>query len=106
MSDLKKAAFTCDICNKFLKDPIHLPCFCTICKHHLSDNSVKDGLIKCEPCGDEFIVKDITIKENKRLKNVLEAEDHLTNQEKETKKEIYDQIDQFQQIYEQFMNDS
>ena len=39
----------------------------------MSDNSVKDGLIKCEPCGDEFIVKDIPIKENKRLKNVLEG---------------------------------
>ena len=106
MSDLKKIAFTCGICNKILKDPIHLPCYCTICIEHFSDNSVKDGLIKCETCEDVFVVKGIIIKENKRLKKVLEAEHHLTNQEKEAKKEIHDQIEQFQQLYEQFMNNS
>ena len=68
MSSLKKSDFICRICHKILSDPINLPCHCVICSEHLSDSSVKDGLIKCEPCDDEFIVKDMKIKENTLLK--------------------------------------
>jgi DNA-directed RNA polymerase subunit M/transcription elongation factor TFIIS len=86
MRSLNKLDFMCQICKKILTDPIHLPCFCTICNEHLSDKSVKDGLIKCEPCGDDFRVKDIKVKENKILKKVLAAERSFGNQEKEAKK--------------------
>ena len=106
MNDLRKSDFICGICNKILKEPIHLPCFCTICNEHLSDNTVKDGLIKCEPCGDDFVVKDIKIKENKLSKKVLAAENHLTNQEKAAKKEIHEQINKFQKLFEQLKNDT
>jgi WD40 repeat protein len=106
MNTLNKSDVTCRICHMVLRDPIQLPCFCTICKEHISDNTVKDGLIKCDPCGDDFRVIDIKVKENTVLKKVLEAEHHLSNQEKEAKKEIHDKINQFHQLYDQFIDNS
>ena len=92
MSSFNKSGVTCEICKKILSDPINLPCHCVICKENLSDKSVKDGLIKCEPCGDEFIAKDVKIIENNLLKKLLANQDYLTYQEKEAKKEIHEQI--------------
>ena len=68
MSTFNQSDVTCQICKKILIYQIHLPYFCTICSIHLSDDSVKGGLIKCVSCGDEFPVKDIKIREKKILK--------------------------------------
>jgi hypothetical protein len=62
MDKRKKTDFQCFICNRILNSPIDLPCNCgncTICQKHLKDDSVKNGLIKCETCKKVFLVKDI-----------------------------------------------
>jgi ribosomal protein L37AE/L43A len=73
---------------------------CTICHKHLKDGSVKNGLIKCETCKKEFLVKDIKIKENKFAKIVLDSEQHLSNEEKQVKSEIHDLLNKFQELNE------
>ncbi len=44
-----------------------------ICNENLSGNSVKDGWIKCEMCGNDLVVKNVKIKENNILKKLLIA---------------------------------
>ena len=99
MVKLSKLDLLCQICNNILKDPIQLPCHCTICHAHLK--TAKDGLISCETCGDEFAVNNIECKVNKLAKKVLDAEDHLSSEEKELKKEIHELMLSFQRLRHQ-----
>ena len=71
----------------------------------MKDGSVKHGIIKCKTCGDGFIVDNIKIKENKFLKNYLESEHHLSNEEKQIKNEIHDLFKQFQELSTQYSVD-
>ena len=82
-----------------------MPCHCTICHIHLTDGSVKDGLIECEPCGGKFVVKDIQLKENKYAKFILEADGHLSPEEKKVKSEIQKLLNQLQQHYDQLQKE-
>ena len=101
MDKITKKELSCQICNKILKEPVHLPCHCTICQAHLTDDSVQDGLITCEPCGDEFVAKNIQIKANKLATLHLNAEHHLSDEEKMLKNDIDNLIAEFQQLYDQ-----
>ena len=87
------------MCNKVLKDPVNLPCQCTICQVHLK--SAKDGLISCEVCEKEFVVKNIECKVNKLAKKALDAEYYLSTEEKELKRDIHDMLLAFQQLRDQ-----
>ena len=102
MLNLKKAELLCNICGNILKDPINLPCFCMICHKHLKDDTVKNGLIKCLPCNDEFLATNIKVKFNRLAKINLEAEDYLSPDEKQTKREINDLLAQFQELCSRF----
>ncbi len=102
MDNITKADFVCLICNNILKDPIHLPCYCTICHKHLTDGSVKNGLIKCEKCKKNFLVKDIEIIENNFAKIVLDAELHLSNCEKLMKRDIHVLFNKLQNLKDEF----
>ena len=100
MDNLKKTDFQCLICNKILNDPIDLPCNCTIFHKHLKDDSVKNGLIKCGTCNEEFLVKDLKIKVNKIAKLFLDSEQHLGNEEKQLKSEVHILMKKFHQFNE------
>ena len=101
MVNFRKSELQCQLCSKILKDPVNLPCQCTICHGHLKDGSVKDGLIKCEPCGDNFVVKDIHLKVNTLAKRILDAEGHLSPQEKNIKSKIQKLLNELQQLNDQ-----
>ena len=90
MLNLRKKAFSCKICGNILKDPINLPCFCMICHKHLNDDSVKNGIVACLPCGKEFFATDISVNFNNLAQISLDAEDYLSQDEKEMKREIND----------------
>ena len=105
MTIISKSDLQCQICKKILKYPVHLPCHCTICHGHLTDGSVKDGHIKCEQCGDKFVVKDIEFKVNKLAKRILNAEGHLRPEENTVKGEMQELLKQLQQLYDQLQQE-
>ena len=88
MVNLSKSKLQCQICGKILNDPVHLPCYCTICQVHLTDSSVKYGLIKCEPCGEKFVVKGMQLKTNKYAQFILDSDGYLSPEEKSVKLEM------------------
>ena len=100
--DFEKSDLLCLICNKILSGPRQLPCLCTICDIHLKDGSVKNGLITCVSCGEEFAVKNIQCKVNKLAKYLLDKEEHLSSKEKEVKSSIEELFDELQHIYDCF----
>ena len=87
MTNVSKSDLKCQLCSKILKDPVNLPCYCTICHAHLTDGSAKDGRITCVECKDTFVVKDIQLKVNKHAKFILDNEAHLSPEEKAAKSE-------------------
>ena len=105
MVNVNKSEVQCQLCSKILKNPVNLPCQCTICHAHLTDGSVKDGLIACVPCGENFVVKSIQLKENKYAKLILDADGHLNPEEKAVKSEIQRLFNEFLNIYEQLQQE-
>ena len=102
----KKAELLCSICNKIVREPIYLPCHCTICDIHLTDTSVQNGLIPCVTCGDKFVVKSIEYKVNKLAKCILDKEEHLSSEEKIIKSAINSVFAQFTQLYDIFKQEN
>ena len=105
MTNVSKSDLKCQLCSKILKDPVNLPCYCTICHAHLTDGSAKDGVILCESCGETFVVKDMHSKVNKLFKRILDAEGHLSPQEKAVKSEIQYLLNEFQLLYDQIQQE-
>ena len=105
MSNVNKSALQCHLCSKILKDPVNLPCQCTICHNHLKDDSVKDGILTCVECGDKFVVKDMQLKVNKLAKRILDAENHLSPEEKDAKTEMQLLLNEFQQLYDKLQQE-
>ena len=99
MVKFSKSDLLCQMCHRVLKDPVNLPCQCTICHAHLK--SPKDGLISCETCREEFVVKNIQCKVTKLAKKALDAEYHLSPEEKELKRDIHEMLLEFQRLRNQ-----
>ena len=90
-----KTDLVCGICKKIFRDPIFLPCHCTICKEHIDDiakNSQKNdsspSKIECQFCKEEFDLPSKGFTENTRLKMIIEKSAHLSTEEKDLKKGI------------------
>ena len=105
LTSMSKSDLQCHLCSKILKEPVNLPCHCTICHGHLTDGSVKDGIIKCESCNEMFAVKDIELVVNKYAKLILDAEVHLSPEEKAMKREIEKLCNEFQLLYDQLQHE-
>ena len=103
MVNFRKSELQCQLCSKILKDPVNLPCQCTICHGHLKDGSVKDGLIECVPCGEKFVVKGIQLKVSKYAK--LESEGSLSPVEKAAKSKTQKLHNEFQQLYDKLQQE-
>ena len=101
MVNVNKSELQCQLWNKILKNPVHLPCHCTICHAHLTDGSAKDGRISCVSCGENFEVKDMQFKVNNYAKFILDAESHLSPKEKADKSKMQNSLNEFQQLFDE-----
>jgi hypothetical protein len=99
-----KSRCTCSYCTKILKDPILLPCGDCICLEHLSERDVrKVNKIKCKKCNEEYQVKDKEFKSNEALKNQIESQSHLSDEEINLKQELKESIKKFFEFYDAFV---
>jgi hypothetical protein len=98
-----KSELTCSYCSKIFKDPILLPCDDSICRGHLSERDVvKANKIKCKKCNDEFQVNDDAFRSNKTLRNLIENQSYLSDEESSLKHEIEISIRKFFEFYDEF----
>ena len=93
-----KSELTCNICKLLVNKPVTLPCSDVICDEHLSDDSAKNGLIKCMKCDKDFNVPRRGFPSNKRVTNLLAKERHLSNEEKSIKHAIQELIQKLEQL--------
>ena len=102
-----KLDFQCSCCNKILKNPIHLPCFCdTICAEHLNDSNVlKEKCIKCNKCNQIFPLNECDFKSNEIVQNLLAKEIYLSDNEKKLKKSLETRLKLFYDLAEQLEQD-
>ena len=105
MGIVQKVDLVCPICQKILNEPVQLPCFCTICNAHLTDQTVsKEGFIKCVTCKEDFDVANSRCKENKLAKILLEGDGHLTEPEKAAKLNILNTFERIMAMQNQLRN--
>jgi hypothetical protein len=97
----EKSDFVCSFCKKILKNPINLPCFDIICEHHLKETSVlHDKSIKCSTCKVTFNLDTHTFVPNRLLKNLLEKQFYLSDEEKDLKKSLENSLQDFFKLSE------
>ena len=96
-----KALLICNICSNFLKDPVYLPCHCSICKHHLCLHIGKHS-IKCNFCNEVFEIPPEGFRENKKAKYIIETDGHLTEEEKQAKQNVINSSLYLEKLFEQF----
>jgi len=97
----EKSDFVCSFCSKILKNPINLPCFDIICEHHLTETSVlHDKCIKCATCKVTFDLDTHTFVPNRILKNLLEKQFYLSDEEKYLKKSLENSLQDFFKLSE------
>ena len=99
-----KANWTCSYCSKILKDPILLPCEDNICRQHLKEKDVvKQNAIKCVKCAENFPIKGHEFKSNKTLKQLLEDNSYLSEEEINLKQNLEESIRKFFGFYDEFI---
>jgi hypothetical protein len=100
----QKSQFTCSYCYKIFKEPILLPCEDSICREHLAEREVvKQNKIKCNKCNEEFGVKNNEFKSNDALKNSIESQSYLNQEEISLKQELEETIRKFFEFYDEFI---
>ena len=74
-----KSRFICQICNKFLQNPVTLSCECNICHEHLEElfSNENEILFQCKNCKTKTKTKKSDLKENQNLNLELERNIHL-----------------------------
>jgi hypothetical protein len=98
-----KSQLTCSNCSRIFKDPILLPCDDSICRGHLSERDVcKANKIKCKACNGEFQFNDDAFRSNKTLRNLIENQSYLSDEESSLKHEIEISIRKFFEFYDEF----
>jgi WD40 repeat protein len=93
-----KENLICKLCNKFLHDPVFLPCFCYVCNEHMSSSGNK---ITCLTCNEEF-PKSKRFKSNEFAKKFLNSDLHLTEEQRSTKQSITKMFSEFDCLLEEF----
>jgi WD40 repeat protein len=97
MSIINNSIYICDFigCNKYLKEPITLPCGETVCREHVNDTS---ATFKCPVCEQDFIIPEEGFKINKKINTFINENSHLNGQHRELK----DMFDKLERIIENF----
>jgi hypothetical protein len=99
----EKSQVTCSYCSRIVKDPILLPCNDSICREHLNERDVvRENIIKCAKCNEEFQVNGLEFKSNIELMKLLESHSYLSSEEIELKRELEDSIQKFFEFYDKF----
>ena len=82
-----KEDLQCSYCLRILKIPMSLPCVCeNICYEHLAElRFANANQIKCSSCHKQFDLSEHDLKENKKLKSLIDKEAHLSDTEKDLK---------------------
>ena len=93
-----KENLICNLCNKFLHDPVFLPCFCYVCNEHMSSSG---NNIKCLTCNEEF-PKSKRFKSNEFAKKFLDSDSHLTEEQRSIKQSIKKMFSEFDCLLEEF----
>jgi hypothetical protein len=99
-----KLNLTCSNCSQILKDPIELPCENNICKAHLTEKDVvKQKKIKCAECKQDFKIKTNEFKSNKILKQLIESQSYLNEEETRLKQTLEDSTRKLFRLFGEFM---
>ena len=99
-----KSFLTCFNCSKIYNNPILLPCADCICEHHLKEeNTLKPNQIKCSKCNKTFDLEDNTFKQINLLKEMLDNELYLTDEEKCLKHQIEFSLNEYFQIQDELI---
>ena len=88
----------CALCKDFLSDPVNLPCWCTVCKHHLNNKSQ----ITCLACDETFYLPDERIKENTRLKNIIQTGGYGTDDERTFRLNVQKSVRELKELFKQY----
>jgi WD40 repeat protein len=99
-NNLKKEA-TCNICNKILIDPFHLPCKCAnICHEHIETRQAnkKLNVVKCVQCGREFELSAENFIKNQILDTKIKTMQHLTSRERKSLTFVQDKFNQMEML--------
>jgi hypothetical protein len=99
----QKQNFICPHCNKIFKHPILLPCYDTICEHHLREEMVlKQKSIECKTCKKTFNLDDLKYGPNKHLQSLLVNDLHLNDEEKSLKNALLESCANFDQMSQKY----
>jgi hypothetical protein len=99
-----KSNLTCSYCPKIFKDPVDLPCGDSICRRHLFERDIlKQNKIKCKKCKEEFGVKNNQFKPNNTLKNLIEDQSYLNEEEMSLKQKLENTTRVLFEKYNQFL---
>jgi hypothetical protein len=93
MTSLKQKLI-CSFCSKVYKSPFVLPCGDTLCEQHLKEeNASKTNSIECQTCQKIFEINDNEmIRSNTTVKNLVDYELYLSDEEKSMKKCLEDSL--------------
>jgi len=80
------------MCKLILDEPVSLPCDCWICKSHLTDTFTLDNQIKCLTCKETFTIPPEGFRTVKQIKHLLEQELILSDEEKQLKIEVQNEL--------------
>jgi hypothetical protein len=99
----QKQNFVCPHCNKIFKNPILLPCYDTICEHHLREEMVlKQESIECKTCKKTFNLDGLKSGPNKHLQSQLDNDIHLSDEEKSLKNALLESCANFDQMSHEY----
>ena len=100
-----KSKWSCLYCLKIFKEPTLLPCFHTICGHHLNEKNVlKRNQFKCPHCDETFYINGNEFGPNRLVKDLLDDDMHLSDEEKCLKQTITSYLNEFFSKYETFIH--
>lgn len=83
-----KEIATCEHCEKFLETPVTLPCLKTICESHVKEMQAtpeKTLIEECSFCKKSHEIPDSGFEQNLKIKNLIESNIHLNQEEKQLK---------------------
>ena len=91
--EIIKDIVTCKLCKTFFRDPVYLPCHCVVCKDHVSDMLTGEDKksVRCGLCKKTHDVDCSKLPENLQYKKIIEAQEHLTDEEKQIKLKIVEE---------------
>ena len=100
----KKCLFVCPHCNKIFKHPILLPCYDTICEHHLREKTgLKQKSIECKTCKQTFnLGESFKSGPNKHLQTQLDHDIHLSDEEKSLKNALLESCANLDQMIREY----